>query len=459
MDIVAQLREALGTDLVASGDAIDEQRLHDWMVTAKAGDRPLAVVRPRTTSDVAEVLRLCHADRRPIVAQGGLTGLAGGATPVRDAVLLSLERMKAVEEVDAAALTMTVQAGSTLQAVQDAADAAGLLFPLDLGARGSCAIGGNASTNAGGNRVLRYGMTRDLVLGLEVVLADGTVITSLNKMLKNNAGYDLKQLFIGAEGTLGIITRLVLRLHPRPRSVCTALCALSDYTAVLRFLTLARDGLAGTLSAFEMMWPDFYAFALQERGIRAPLPQGEGAYLLIEAMGSDQSSDQARFEALISEGLTEGCVTDAVVAQSIKDAGALWSIRDMSGELRRGFWPHAGFDVSISVGQIGNFVGACTDRLRARWPSVRTIVWGHVADSNIHIAVKTGDDPLPTDDIDEIVYGAVRDWHGSISAEHGIGILKRPYLSYSRTEAEIELMHTIKRCLDPQGLLNPGKII
>ncbi|MBU6498620.1 MAG: FAD-binding oxidoreductase, partial [Rhodospirillales bacterium] len=229
--LIAALLAAIGSDALTSGAAMDARHFNDWAVTAKAADQPLAVVYPRSTAEVSTILRLCHAHRVPVVPQGGLTGLVGGAVPVAGCVALSLSRMRAIEEVDTAASTITVQAGVPLQAIQDAADDAGLLFPLDIGSRGSCLIGGNVSTNAGGNRVLRYGMTRELVLGLEVVLADGTVLSMLNKMQKNNAGYDLKQVFIGAEGTLGVITRIVLRLFPRPASTCTAFCALPGYGA------------------------------------------------------------------------------------------------------------------------------------------------------------------------------------------------------------------------------------
>ncbi|MBL8489655.1 MAG: FAD-binding oxidoreductase, partial [Rhodocyclaceae bacterium] len=347
-----------------------------------------------------------------------------------------------------------------LQAVQEAAREAGFLYPLDLGGRGTCRIGGNVGTNAGGNRVIRYGMTRDLVLGLEVVLADGTVITALNKMLKNNAGYDLKQLFIGSEGTLGVVTRVVLRLHPLPRSACTALCAVPDYGRVVALLRHAREGLGGTLSAFEMMWPDFYERITRGvPGCAPPLPYGHGAYLLVEALGADQARDQERFEAMLAEAHEAGLVADAVVAHSQADAAALWRIRDGSGEFRRVFWPHVGFDVSIPTGGIGAFIAACTEAARARWPAAETVFFGHVGDANIHIGLRVGDGEQPEHEMEEMVYGLVARWRGSISAEHGIGSLKRPYLGHSRSPEEVALMRALKRALDPGGTLNPGKVI
>ncbi|HEX7045770.1 MAG TPA: FAD-binding oxidoreductase [Burkholderiales bacterium] len=456
--ILETLRAAVGREHVVPRAEIDGRYLHDWR-TGRGDHAPLALVRPKTTAEVAAVLRACNERRVPIVPQGGLTNLAACATPIDDGILLSLERLHGIEEIDAGAMTLTAWAGTPLQAVQEAAEQAGFLFPLDLGARGSCQIGGNVSTNAGGNHVIRYGMMRELVLGLEAVLADGTVVTSLNKMLKNNAGYDLKQLFIGSEGTLGIVTRVVLRLHPKPKSTCTALCAVADYAAVLGLLRHAKQGLAGTLAAFEMMWPDFYELITRNvPEARAPLAYGYGGYVLVEALGSDQAHDQVRFEAMLEEAVEEGLVQDAVIAKSEAESRAIWRIRDGSGDFPRILWPAVGFDVSIPTSDIGRFVETCRSALETRWPGVRTVFFGHIGDSNIHIAVKVGDGTQPEAEIEDLVYALVRDWGGSISAEHGIGLLKRPFLGYTRTPEEIALMRTIKRALDPNNILNPGKI-
>ncbi|HNH34394.1 MAG TPA: FAD-binding oxidoreductase [Rhodocyclaceae bacterium] len=456
--LLERLRAIAGADQVFAGEAVEPRFLSDFMVPAEG--QPLAVVRPGSVADVCAVLRACADANTGVVPQGGMTGMAGGGTPVPGCVVLSLERMAGVEEVDPAAATLTAWAGTTLQAVQDAAREAGFFYPLDLGGRGSCRIGGNVGTNAGGNRVIRYGMTRDLVLGLEVVLADGTVITALNKMLKNNAGYDLKQLFVGSEGTLGVVTRVVLRLHPLPRSTCTALCAVPDYDRVVALLRHAREGLGGTLSAFEMMWPDFYERITRlVPGCAPPIPCGHGAYLLIEALGADQARDQERFEAMLAEAHAAGLLADAVVAHSQADAAALWRIRDGSGEFQRVFWPHVGFDVSIPTGDIGRFIDACTAAARGRWPEAETVFFGHVGDANIHIGIRVGDGDQPAHALEEMVYGLVREWRGSISAEHGIGLLKRPYLGHSRSPEELALMRTLKKALDPGGILNPGKVI
>lgn len=455
---VEQLRIATDIGLISIGDDIPDRYFSDWMTTAPR-DSALALVRPRSTAEVSALLRLCHAAQVPVVPQGGLTGLAGGAQPVKQCVLLSLELMKAVEEVDAAACSVTTQAGATLSQIQDIARDHDLFFPLDLGARGSCTIGGNLSTNAGGNRVLRYGMARDLVLGLEVVLADGTVLSNLNKMLKNNTGYDLKQLFVGSEGTLGVITRAVLKLSPQPRSTCTALCALADYDAVLALLKHVRTHLGPNLSAFEMMWPDFYERMTSGLAhLTTPLPYGHGAYVLIESQGTDPIKDQGHFEQTLSAALESEIVQDVVIAQSESDVKKLWAVRDASGEFRVVFWPHVGFDVSVTTGQLGNFVNELKARLQQKWPDTTTVFFGHVGDSNIHIGVKVCPGEQPEADIEDLVYQAVGDWHGSVSAEHGIGTLKRDYLHHSRSPSELQLMKLLKTAMDPQNILNPGKV-
>lgn len=455
---VDAMRAALGADAVIAAPDIEPHFLRDWVVPM-AGGAPAALVRPRTTDDVSAVLRICHDAGVPVVPQGGLTGLAGGATPVDGGVVLSLARMTGVEEIDPAASTMTVLAGTPLQTVQDAAQAAGLFFALDFGARGSCQIGGAVATNAGGNRVIRYGMARDLVLGLEVVLADGTVLTSLNKLIKNNAGYDLRQIFVGSEGTLGVITRAVLRLHPRPRSTCTAFCSVERFDHVVALLRHAREWLGGSLSAFEVMWPDFYDLMTSPAaGISPPLPSGAGMYVLVESLGTDPAHDPAHFDAMLEAAVDAGIVTDGAVAHSAAAAGAYWKVRDASGEFPRLGWPALGYDIGIPTGSIGRFVEACRATILARWPGAATAFFGHIGDANLHLHVKAP--PLVTDtEVQQLVYGLVRDWQGTTSAEHGIGTLRRPYLGYTRSTTEIALMSHLKRALDPRGILNPGKVV
>jgi FAD/FMN-containing dehydrogenase len=458
-ETIAALRRIVGEGYVTTGTDISPGRRADGRVTMAEGEMPAALVAPANAAEISAVLKLCGSAGLAIVPQGGMTGLAGGAVPISGSVAIALDRLNRIEEIDTAAATMTVEAGVPLETVQRAADDAGFLFALDLGARGSARIGGVAATNAGGNRVLRFGMMRDHVLGMEVVLADGTIVTTLNKMMKNNAGYDLKHLFIGSEGTLGIITRLVLRLHPKPRSVATAFCGLMKFDDVVNFLSRARTELGGTLVAFEVMWPEFYRTAIEEAGRRPPLPQAFTCYVLIEAMGADPKRDPERFAAFMEQALDDGILANAVIAQSEAERGELWHIRDASSEFARALGVSAGFDVSVPVGDIGRFVEDVAARLVAAFPGLRPAIFGHLADGNVHVEMRDIPDEAARHEIEDIVYGATRDWSGSISAEHGIGLIKKPYLAHSRTPEEIALMRKLKAALDPGNLLNPDKIL
>ena len=450
-----KLQAILGERAVMVDAMEAERRRHDFMIQGAA---PALVVYPVTTEEVAAVLKLCNDLGQPVVPQGGLTGLAGGAAPkAQGMVALSLDRMRAIEEIDLDAAVMTVQAGVVLQTVQEAADQAGMLFPLDLGGRGSAQVGGLIGTNAGGNRVLRYGMMRDLVLGVEAVTADGRIVSSLNKMLKNNTGYDLKQLFVGSEGTLGVVTRANLKLFPKPATAATAICGLQSYDDALALLRRARAMLGGSLSAFEVMWGDFYEMGVREFG-RRPLSGTHAVYVLLDALGADPEADEARFEHLISSAIEAGEVDDAVIAQSSQQTRELWRIREIPGEFPRVFAPHVPFDVSVPTGQIGGFAEELDRRLKAALPTLGTVYFGHVADSNLHIGVQAahGEDESA---VKQVVYDAVRDFKGSISAEHGIGTEKKKYLGYSRSETELGLMRALKQALDPKGILNPGKVL
>lgn len=454
------LAAELGAAAVLVGDAVPARNRCDWSGLEPAS--PLAVIRPVDAAGVSAAVRSCREAGIPFVPQGGLTGLCGGATPRAGWVAISMERMVGIEEIDAAASTMTVKAGTPLETIQRAAEEAGLYFPLDLGARGSCAIGGNLSTNAGGNRVIRYGMARDLVLGLEVVLPDGTVLNSLNKLLKNNAGYDLKHLFIGSEGTLGIITRVVLRLYPKPLSTMSALCALPDYQAVLAFLAEARRGLGPLLSAFEVMWPDYWELVTGRCGVRAPIGGGHGAYVLVEAQGTDEAADQPRFEAWLEGVLERGVLADAAVAQSLAQTQAFWGLRDACADFVGVLGPHISYDVGLATGKLGEFTTRCKAGLAAAIPGCESVYYGHIGDGNLHLVSWVPGRSLaeqPKHAMDTVVYGTIRELGGSISAEHGIGTLKKPWLPYARSEAEIALMRVLKAALDPAGLLNPGKVV
>ena len=460
--LIEALRAELGPQAVFAGAEVPVRNHNDY--SGLPVSPPGGLVRPADTAGVALTLRRCAELGVSVVPQGGLTGLCGGARAGAQQLALSLERLVGIEEIDPASATMTVLSGTPLETVQQAAAEAGFFCPLDLGARGSCAIGGNLATNAGGNRVIRYGMARDMVLGLEVVLPDGAVITSLNKMIKNNAGFDLKHLFIGSEGTLGVITRVVLRLFPKPASTQLALCAVPDYAGVLALLDSARRRMGPLLSAFEVMWPAYWQFATTRvAGVRNPL-QGDdrphGAYVLVEALGTDEQQDAARFEAWLADLMEAGAVSNAAMAQSLADVKAFWAVRDATAELHTQLPQHLAFDVGLPVARMDDYVSRCRQALQARIPNACTLFYGHVGDGNLHIIVhQAGVAEQPKSLVDGIVYGLVREYGGTVSAEHGIGTLKRPWLGHARSPAEIALMQTLKQALDPRGVLNPGKVI
>jgi len=455
-DLVAEsLAAALGPGAVFTGADAEERAVGIW---ARLG-KPRAVVCPSSTDEVAAVLRIAHAAGAKVTPWGGKTGLAGGAN-AEGAIALSLERMRRIEEIDVASATMTVEAGCILQVACEAAEAEGLMLPLDLGARGSATIGGNISTNAGGNRVVRYGMMRDMVLGLEAVLADGTVISSMNRLMKNNTGYDLKQLFIGSEGTLGVVTRAVLRLRSKPVSQNTAYVAVDAFGQLPKLLRMLEAGLGGGLSAFEVMWPDFYDLVTTPpaRG-QPPLARGHPYYVLVESLGGDEADDAARFERVLGEALESGLIVDAVVAKSGAERERMWALRDDVGQTNRK-GPTVTFDISLRIADMPAYVDEVRGKLLARWPQADIYVFGHLGDGNLHILAYVGDFSAETRHaVEGIVYSPLAAIGGSVSAEHGIGLHKRPYLALSRNAGEIALMRTLKRALDPTGVLNPGKIL
>jgi FAD/FMN-containing dehydrogenase len=451
-----KLHEASSVPLLTGSD-ISERYQHDW--SSETAGIPIAVARPATTDELSSIMALCHAHEQPVVVQGGLSGLCGGGNPRGEELAISLERMSGIEEVDLQSMTMTVKAGTPLQLVQEAAAEAGFVFPLDLGARGTCTIGGNISTNAGGNQVLRFGMTRNLVLGLEAVLADGTVISSMNKMLKNNAGYDLKHLFIGSEGTLGIVTRAVLRLFPKPRSRCSALLALPDFQSVMALLQRLSRDFGGTLSTFEVMWSSYYHFITDNvKGVASPFAEHHPLYALVELEGSDQDKDQQWFEEVLGNTLEEGLLADAVIAASGKDREGFWKIRDGVAEIGTFIRGVGNFDVSVPISAMEAFLHRVEEELDRVLPQAKLLVFGHIADSNLHFLCYTGRaEDIPS--IYNVVYGVVGEFKGSVSAEHGIGLQKIKVLHHSRTPAEIAVMRSLKQALDPKGILNPGRVI
>ncbi|MGE0384794.1 MAG: FAD-binding oxidoreductase [Gammaproteobacteria bacterium] len=417
------------------------------------------ILRPASTAQVAAVVALCDAVRQPLVLHGGLTNLVDSARSAPGGVVLSLERMNAIEELDVVGRTMTVQAGAVLQSVQERAAAAGLMFGVDLGARGTCQIGGNLSTNAGGNRVIRYGMTRENVLGVEAVLADGTVVPALNRMIKNNAGYDLKHLFIGSEGSLGVVTRAVLRLREAPASQSTAFAAFSSFDAVAAFLKHMDRSLGGMLSAFEVMWREFYlAVTTPPARGRAPIDGAFPYYALVELLGADQAADAERFESALAAAAEAGIAADVVVARSAADRAAMWGLRDDVEQMFR-YGPAFIFDVSLAIRDMQAYVEAVREGLSARFPDHHCLTFGHIGDGNIHFAIAAGGvDAVAREAVEACVYRPLRGIGGSVSAEHGIGLDKKRYLPWCRDAAEIALMRRLKLALDPNGTLNAGLV-
>ena len=455
-DFLVQITRALGADRVWVGEDIPLQHQTDW--SGASAVAPFALVRPTSTEQVSVLLGLCHAHRVPVVPQGGLTGLAGAAVPCEEGIAVCLDRMNAIESLDAHAATLTVQAGSTVASVQEAALAAGMQFGVDFGARGSAQIGGAISTNAGGNGVLQFGMMREQVLGLEVVLADGTVLNMLRPMLKNNTGYDLKQWFIGAEGTLGVITRAVLRLRPAVRARATALVALSGFDQSLSLLSRVSARFPGAVSAFELMWRDFMAASLSWQSLREPFDAMHPLTVLMNVDGQDAESIQSALELELAAAARAGEVLDAVIAQSHAQASALWKIREATAELPSRMHPPINFDVSLPLADIGRFAEACRFALSERWPDHHTVFFGHVADGNLHVSTDGASVGGDQESVERTIYKLVEVFGGSVSAEHGIGLHKKAYLGASRSQAELAAMRAIKHALDPCRLLNPGKV-
>ncbi len=456
--LVESLKVIVGPAGYREGADIESKNYQDAMGARSVP--PLLLLRPSSTEQVSEILKLCHGANQPIAPQGGMTGLVSAAAPLEGEISLSFERMKKVVEVDPFSSSMTVEAGVELQTIQEQADAHDLLFPLDLGARGSCTIGGNLSTNAGGNRVIRYGMTRDLVVGLEAVLADGTIINGLHKLRKNNTGYDLKQLFIGSEGTLGVITRAVLKLSPKPSSQVVAMCAVNSFAQVADLLVHAQAGLGANLSAFEVIWNNTYKLIDQHvPHATVPMPDQFGFYVLIESMGSHADKDSDLFLEVLSAASEAKLIEEVIVADSDSKIKNLWTVRDAAAEISPGVGYMHTYDVSLNVDDMGYFGEEVERRLRAEWPDAILGLFGHIGDGNVHIVIHVGPETrnlhLP---IDEIIYGLIQELRGAVSAEHGIGLMKKQFLPYSKSEPEIALMKALKQTLDPQGILNPGRV-
>ncbi len=457
--LLDQIAAIVGPKGLLTGEDVST-RAADWMGQTTCQAR--AIVRPASTEELSQVMALCHAAGQSVVPAGGYTGLVHGTDCTPADIQVSLERMRGIETIDPVGRCMTVQAGCPVQAAQEAAEAQGLKFAVDWGGRGTATVGGGISTNAGGNSVVRYGMMRENVLGVEAVLADGTVISSLNTLLKNNAAYDLKQLFIGSEGTLGIVTRAVLKLQSAPLSSTTALLALDSFAAVQALFVHAGRRLGAMLTSFEVMWDSFYQpIAVASGRHNPPLPGGHACYVIVEASGTDPERDAAQVEAVLGEALEQGIAADAVIAGSKAQAAQIWAIRDDIEAVFAYADPSVTFDVSLPIRAMESYLkGLEAKAAAALGASMKLVVFGHIGDGNLHILL--GAQPFTPETrqlIETLVYSPLQGLGGSISAEHGIGLEKRDWLQISRSPAEIALMHTIKAALDPKGILNPGKVL
>jgi FAD/FMN-containing dehydrogenase len=464
--VQARLKGIVGDENVLSADADVAPYLTDWR--DRFHGAALAVVRPATTAEVAAVVTACAELRIGIVPQGGNTGMCGGATPdaTGTQIVLSLARLNRIRALDTANTTVTAEAGVPLAAVHAAAAGAGLLFPLSLASEGSCTIGGNLSTNAGGTAVLRFGNARDLTLGIEVVLADGRIWSGLRGLRKDNTGYDLKQLFIGGEGTLGVVTAATLKLFPAPRSQITALCAVPSVGAAVALLAHLRSALGDRLTGFELI--SALAMSLSVRHHPAtphPLP-GHPWYVLVQADDSAADAPLAALaEAALMSAVSDAIALDAVVAQSGDQAGKLWSLRENVSEAQRREGPNIKHDISLPVSAIAEFLPECDAALAAAFPGSRLVVFGHLGDGNLHynLSAPEGVAAQPflanAEAANRIVHDCVARFHGSFSAEHGVGQLKRSELLRYKSGVEIEMMRAVKAALDPANLMNPGKIL
>ncbi len=465
-DLLDRLRSAVGDAHVLTGTADVAAHVVDW--TGVHEGRALAVVRPGSTEEVAAVVTTCHEAGATIVPQGGNTGLVGGGVPDTSGtqVVLSLGRMRTVRDVDTVAGTITVDAGVVLADVQAAAALSGRLFPMSLGSEGSCTIGGNLATNAGGTAVLRYGMMRSLVLGLEVVLPDGRIWDGLRGLRKDNTGYDLTQLFVGSEGTLGVITGAVLRLFPATPRHATAWVAVPDVGAAVSLLGLAQQHAGAHLSTFEIANRQALDLVLAHLpGASDPLAEPSDWYVLVELAGADSDDGlDETLEAILGEAVAGHLASDAAIAGSPAQRSALWALREGISEAQKVEGATLKHDVALPIARLADWVAEIGPALESRLPGVRPVTYGHVGDGNLHVNLSAPvgrDDDLraAAADLATVVHDAVAADHGSISAEHGLGRTKAAAGASYKSQVEVDLMRAVKRALDPDGLMNPGVLL
>ncbi|WP_370321078.1 FAD-binding oxidoreductase [Oricola sp.] len=466
-DVIAQFAEIVGEANVLTGDADTAPYLKEWR--GRWTGKTAAVVRPGSTGEVAAILKLASRTKTAIVPQGGNTGLVGGQIPDMSGkqVILSTTRLNRIRDIDPAGNTITVEAGVVLQDIQEAAEEHGRLFPLSLGAQGSCQIGGNLSTNAGGTGALAHGVARDLCIGLEVVLPTGEVLDSLNRLKKDNTGYDLRNLFIGAEGTLGVITAAVLKLFPKPAGRATAFLAVPSPEEALGLFDRARSAAGNGLTAFELMARIGVEFTTRHiPDVRDPLDRHHPWYVLME-ISSGQSEDDARatLEAVLEHGMEHGLVTDGAIAESFQQRADFWRLRESMSESQIPEGGSIKHDISVPVDSVPAFLAEADRAVLAIEPGSRICAFGHLGDGNIHynISQPVGADKAVFMALIEVITPAVhkivRDYGGSISAEHGIGQMKRDELAEVKNPVALDLMRRIKKDFDPKGIMNPGKVI
>jgi FAD/FMN-containing dehydrogenase len=471
-----QLRRAPSPDLLPRFAAIvgekyavtDAATLEPYLIEGRDlyHGRTSMLLRPGSVAEVAAILKLANETKTPLVPQGGNTGLVGGQIPLDGELLLSLTRLDKIREVDPSSNTMTCEAGVVLQNAQDTAATADRLFPLSLGAEGSCTIGGNLSTNAGGTGALAYGIARDLVLGLEVVLADGRVLNLLSKLKKDNTGYDLRHIFVGAEGTLGVITAAVLKLFPRPRAVETAFIGVPSPRAALKLLNLAQERASGTVTSFELIVRDMIDFAVRHgHGVRDPLVAKHPWYVMLEVSSQHNEGLRDSVEDLLAAAVEQGLVDDATIAANIEQTRAFWHLRHVLPEVQKPEGGSIKHDVSVPVAAVPDFIAEASAAAQKLIPGCRPVPFGHLGDGNIHFNVSQ---PVGADtaqflarwnEVNAAVDKIVLKHHGSFSAEHGIGKLKRETLAKVKDPVALDLMRGLKRMLDPNGIINPGKVL
>lgn len=449
-DIYEQIVAVTGSSAILTGDDVLSRSCDPLSVKPTQASM---IVRPGDTEQLAKVVGVCAQSNQSMVVHGGRTGVAGGAYSNADDVVISLERMNKIEDICMASQTAVVQAGVTLEALQNAVQVQGLFYPVDLGSKGSATLGGTIATNAGGNRVIRWGMTRQNILGIEAVLADGTVVSSLGRLLKNNTGYDLKHLFIGSEGTFGIVTRAVVKLVPLPSTHHVAFVSVPSFDKVIALLALARR--LPILSAFEVMWSDFYTLAVPDASSKGPVPPGQPYYILIEGLGYNEAADQMVFNEFLEEALASDLLVDAVVAGSEKQCQDFWRIREGTEVIVREMSPFIAFDISVEIPSVEAYLNAVREALRTTYPDARFVTFGHLGDNNIHLGITVGPDTHEVaQHVEQLVYDALPAFGGAITAEHGIGRFKKAFMQEQKSSGEMEVMRRMRAAMDPARLIN-----